>query len=360
MIQATRLGLILTVLVLFFLTGCGGIGPRTVARDRFEYTDAISESWKRQMLLNMVKIRYGDAPVFLDVASVINQYALEGEVQLGVSWTDGLLGDSQTVGGRAKYTDRPTITYLPLIGKRFTRSLMTPIPPRAILSLVQSGWRVDLVFRLCMQAVNGIYNRSGGRIPPHPGDPDFYRLIGALRKIQEAMAVGMRIQKTEDGEQATVLFFRKKNIDPEIEAERDRVRRLLGLSSELQEFKVFYGNIAKDDTEIAILSRSMLEILLEVSSYFDVPEVHLAEQRVRPTLTEDKDITAGVQPLIRVQSDREEPDDAFVEVRYRDHWFWIDDRDFLSKRMFSFLMFLFSLAETGERQIAPVLTVPAG
>ncbi len=193
-------------LVLFFLTGCGGIGPKTVARDRFEYTDAISESWKRQMLLNMVKLRYGDAPVFLDVASVINQYALEGEVQLGASWSDGLLGDSQTVGGRGKYTDRPTITYLPLIGKRFTRSLMTPIPPRAILSLVQSGWRVDLVFRLCTQAVNGIYNRSGGRIPPYPGDPDFYRLIGALRKVQEAMAVGMRIQKTEDGEQATVLF----------------------------------------------------------------------------------------------------------------------------------------------------------
>ena len=294
MIQATRLGLILTALVLFFFTGCGGIGPKTVARDRFEYTDAISESWKRQMLLNMVKIRYSDTPVFLDVASVINQYALEGEVQLGASWTDGILGDSQTLGGRGKYTDRPTITYLPLIGKRFTRSLMTPIPPHAILSLVQSGWQVDSVFRLCTQAVNGIYNRSGARIPPHPGDPDFYRLIGALRKIQEAMAVGMRIEKTKDGEQATVLFFRKKNIDPEIEAERDRVRRLLGLSSELQEFKVVYGNFAKDDTEIAILSRSMLEILLELSSYVDVPEAHVAEQRAGPTRAEDKDIAADL------------------------------------------------------------------
>ena len=68
MIQATRLGLILTALVLFFLTGCGGIGPKTVSRDRFEYADAISEYWKRQMLLNMVKIRYSDTPVFLDVA----------------------------------------------------------------------------------------------------------------------------------------------------------------------------------------------------------------------------------------------------------------------------------------------------
>jgi hypothetical protein len=41
---------------------------------------AISDSWKSQMLFNLVKLRYGDAPVFLDVASVINQYLVEGSV----------------------------------------------------------------------------------------------------------------------------------------------------------------------------------------------------------------------------------------------------------------------------------------
>ena len=48
----------------------------TVARDRFDYITAISDSWKAQMLLNVVKLRYADAPVFLDVASVITQYWL--------------------------------------------------------------------------------------------------------------------------------------------------------------------------------------------------------------------------------------------------------------------------------------------
>lgn len=37
------------------------------------------------MLLNMVKVQYGDAPVFLDVASVINQYSVEQEFGLGAS-----------------------------------------------------------------------------------------------------------------------------------------------------------------------------------------------------------------------------------------------------------------------------------
>jgi hypothetical protein len=70
------------------------VGPPTVARDRFDYVNAMSESWKRQILLNLVKIRYMDAPVFLDVASVINQYSLEGEIALVASWSDAITGDS--------------------------------------------------------------------------------------------------------------------------------------------------------------------------------------------------------------------------------------------------------------------------
>ena len=53
------------LLILGFVNGCASIGPSTVARDRFDYTTAISDSWKAQMLLNVVKLRYADAPVFL-------------------------------------------------------------------------------------------------------------------------------------------------------------------------------------------------------------------------------------------------------------------------------------------------------
>ena len=66
------------ILILAGLNGCASIGPGTMARDRFDYTTAISDSWKAQMLLNVVKLRYADAPVFLDVASVISQYGFSG------------------------------------------------------------------------------------------------------------------------------------------------------------------------------------------------------------------------------------------------------------------------------------------
>jgi len=47
-------------------------------------------------------------------------------------------------------------------------------------------------------------------------------------------------------------------------------------------------------------------------------------------------------------------------VSYRQTWYWIDDKDFASKRLFSFIMFLFTLTDTGEKQGAPIITVPAG
>jgi hypothetical protein len=46
-------------------------------------------------------------------------------------------------------------------------------------------------------------------------------------------------------------------------------------------------------------------------------------------------------------------------VRHRDTWYWIDDRDYRSKRVLSVLMLFFSLAETGVAPQAPLLTVPA-
>ncbi len=336
------------------------IGPGTVARDRFGYTEAISESWKRQMLLNMVKIRYSDAPVFLEVVSVINQYALEGEIQGGLAWNAFLPTDSQNVGAKGRYSDRPTITYQPLMGDKFTRSLMTPIRPDALLSLVQAGWRADMVFRLCTQSINGIYNRVGGKIEMRQAAPDFYRFTESFRKIQASHATGMRIEKSEGKGPASVLFFRKKDIDPEIEAEIVAVRKLLGLNPDGTDFKVVYGSLPKDDQEIAILSRSMLEILQELGAYIQVPEIHAAEQRVLGNFAVDADIAMNVVPLMHVYSGKEKSKDAFVSVRYRDYWFWIDDRDFQSKRFFSFLMFLFSLAETGTSVEAPAVTISAG
>jgi hypothetical protein len=63
---------------------------------------------------------------------------------------------------------------------------------------------------------------------------------------------------------------------------------------------------------------------------------------------------------MRIQSSSGKPGDAFVSVPFRNCYFWIDDRDFFSKKIFSFLMFIFTLVETGEKGAAPVVTIPTG
>lgn len=133
-------------LAFMLLAGCGPkIGPNTIPRDRFDYGTAIGDSWKTQMLLNIVKLRYADTPVFLDVTGVVNQYSLEGQINLGGGLNTGFTGDDTAqIGATGRYADRPTITYMPLIGPKFTTSILTPLPPGALLQLVPNQANIEL------------------------------------------------------------------------------------------------------------------------------------------------------------------------------------------------------------------------
>jgi hypothetical protein len=314
------------------------------------------------MLVNMVKMRYGDAPTFLDVASVINQYSVESQLDARLGWVHhftAALTNTQSVGGAARYIDRPTITYSPLTGEKFARSLMTPIPPASILSLIQANYPVDLVLRLCVHSVNGIRNRFGGAARARPADPEFYPLLERMQRLQASGAIGLRVQKKNEKD-ATLMTIRGK-VDEATAEDSLAARRMLGLDPTANEVRVAYASIAKDDRELAILSRSVLEIIIDLASYIEVPDVHVEEKRVNPTQTDDSGMGGPSTPLIRIHSSPGKPSDAFVAVPYHGYWFWIDDRDLPSKRMFSFLMVVFTLVEkTDGKEGAPIVTIPAG
>ena len=332
------------------------MGPSTVTRDRIDYIGAISDSWKQQMLLNLLKVRYSDAPVFLDVTSVINAYALEGDVTLAgqaapVGRGDTFLGAS----GTRRYSDHPTITYAPLVGDKFAKSIMSPVPVSGILLLVQSGYPADFVLRVCVSTVNGLENAFGGP-NPRSGDPRFHELLELMREDQKAGGLGFAA-KPGTGKRSMAMMLRAPRDTP-MAARHRRIVELLGLKADAREFDVGYGSFPDDDMEIALISRSILQVMIDVASHIDTPAVHVAEGRVHvpPRTAEDERMFPA---LVRVHSAAQEPKDAYAAVRYRDHWFWIDDRDPRSKSGFSFLMLLFSLTETASTQAAPVVTVPA-
>ncbi len=341
--------------------GCASFGPGSVARDRFDYTTAVSESWKRQMLLNIVKIRYGDAPIFLDVASIINQYQLTTDLNASFGWQfpsgPGVgFQNSQRVGVDANFVDRPTITYTPLTGEKFARNLMTQVKPATVMSLVEGGYPIDLVFRILVHSINGIQNQFGGSARMRRADPEFYQVLDKLRTIQSSGAVALRVKK-EDDRDALMMVFRKR-VDKDMEALGKEVRRLIGLKEEGGEFRIVYGSAPSSNEEVALLTRSIIEILSDISATIDVPPEHVMEKRVPQTMEAEGPGIKG--PLIRIHYSKERPVDDFAAVAYRDFWFWVDDRDYQSKKLFSFLMFVMTLTETGGKEGAPIVTIGAG
>jgi hypothetical protein len=312
------------------------------------------------MLLNLLKVRYGEAPVFMDVASVIGSYSLEGSLtgtgSYAIPGTNYRSGDQiAAVEAKGTYTDKPTITYQPLAGEKFARSLMAPIPVSGILLLLQSGYPADLVLRACVNTINGLQNAYGG-FNPRSGSPKFRELLTALRQAQEAGVSGFRLSTTKRG-QGIVMYIRQTRAQTTSTAGRT-IRRLLGLNPAKREFSVVAGPFAENDSEIAISTRSILQVLIDFGSYVDVSSADVMEQRVySPQRTKEQE--QMFPALVTVHQGYSPPSESFVAIQYRDQWFWIDDRDPQSKVIFSFLQLLFSLTETPQAQSAPVVTIPA-
>jgi len=346
--------ILIEIIIVIQFAGCASIGPPAVDRDRFDYVLAISESWKRQTLLNLVKTRYMDAPVYMDVASVINQYVLEGEVELGFTWSKP---NSQMLGGKGLYTDRPTITYNPLMGEKYSRSLLRPMLVSVIALLLQGGYPADLVLQICIQSINGIRNHRSGAISGQNADPEFYELLALFRDIQAVGGMGIHF-KSIDKRQTPVLVFRP-SLSKDVAAKINRAIQLLGLEPDSREIRVVFGSMARNKTEIAIQSRSMTQILIEYAAFIDVPQSDIDEGRVTASRAVTAEDNLRLPPFIRVRVGTNKPDDTHVAVPYRDQWFWIDDTDLYSKSSFSFLMMLFSLTERGDEEgLAPMITVP--
>lgn len=350
----------LLALVVAALAACSSIGPETVQRDRIDYGTSIGDSWKQQTLLNIVKLRYGDFPVFLEIAQVIAGYQLESTASGGFNAANSP-GSFTAFGGsvlvQGKYTDRPTLIYAPLTGTDFLKKLMTPIPPSAVLFVLQSGYAADVVLSIAVDSVNGINNESR-RGMKRPVDPQYTRLAQLLRELQLASAIEVRLERQKNDAETSIIVF-GPNKDPEIALKSREIRNILSLNPDLQELRVYYGGYSGKDNELSMLTRSMLQILLELGAIVQVPASDVAEGRAAPGLVIDQSGGAMEPPVLQIMSSDSPPSEAFVSVPYKNRWFWIADTDIRSKYTFGFVMLLFSISDTGVRGPAPVVTVPA-
>ncbi len=356
--------LIVTVILFAsIVSGCGSIGPGTVGRDRFDYVSAISDSWKQQLLLNIIKMRYADNPVFMDVGQVISGYELEGTLSAGgtlgdKSWRNagGALGSFVDVGASGRFLDRPTITYAPLTGAEFVKTMLTPFPPGSIMFLAEAGWPIDFLLQTGTQAINGLRNRKPG-IGARPADPEFVQVVKLLHRIQDEGGIGFKVHREKGGEEATMLLFHTRHLTSDALKDMAEVKRLLRLNPAATDIRITYGADAQSDDEIALHTRSAYQVLIALAALVSVPAEHITEHRTVVGLASETE--PGLPPIATIHSGMERPTDAFVLAKYRDHWYWVDDRDFLSKRTFTFLTILFTLSETGQKIQQPILTIRA-
>ena len=370
--------------VLLALTACSSIGPTTIKRDRTDYSTAMANSWKEMQLLNIVKFRYFDPPVFLDVPSVVSQQELYARAQAtsqlfhhqltNVSGTQ----DFYNLEAQGRYIDRPTISYTPITGQPFVNLLLRPLAPATIFAMIDAGHPADFIMTLTVNSINGLYNYS--LAPPrggHPEDPRFRELIAAIHRLQQAGAIAARTRNADDKPPApvrvenktstatapeesrpavTTLYFRR-HTGPAAERDMRLVKSLLGLDPRRDEFRVT-GGPRHTPEEIAVSSRSMQEILAELAAGVDVPAQDVAQGRATsvPAIAEDPE----THPLIHIFSGPAPPTDAYSAVYYQNYWFWIDNNDLRSKRDFMFLMIFYALSETRAIPQTPVVTISAG
>ena len=361
----------------FLLTGClhPRIGPQSVPRDRVDYSSSLSDSWKQETLLNIVKVRYLDPPVFVDVGSVVASYSLAQTASVGVNVVPNG-GSNGNLGGSVGLSSSPTITYTPLTGNDYFKGLITPLSPEVLFGAMQNGLPADSVLFTSFVSINGLRNQRASLGGITPADPGFHRVRQLMREIQVSGAVRLYVKrvakknkdkdkdkdddkdKDEDTQETRVITFRTKEIPPEILADINELRQLLHLNPTATDFELTNAPLPFSDTEIAVQTRSIIELIKVMAVQVEVPPEDVSQQKAVPGFETGHPVP-GVIPIIRIRSSKQKPDDAFIAVHYRNLWFRIDDNDLSSKAVFAQLMELFTMIDTSNKQNLPVVTIPA-
>lgn len=121
----TTLGLILVV-----FSGCSRVGPTSISMGRAAYNEAINKTEDEQLLLAIVKERYGETSTLLAVNSIAANVRFKSSATIDIGYGPAVNYEKNLVpfSGGLAYEENPTITYMPVQGEHYIRQLLSPIP----------------------------------------------------------------------------------------------------------------------------------------------------------------------------------------------------------------------------------------
>jgi len=379
--------------------GCAQ-GPKWVRSDWREYNESVVDIGNKELLLNIVRLRYNDYPGVLKIGSLTSQRNWSVNGSLGGVLPEGG-PDSLSAGIGGLRSERPTVSFLPASSDAVAGTL-TPLSLESLYLASYLEWPASTYMPLMVKSINGVQNapEGGGPIPSRPPQfGDFFQLAQNLRLLQEQdlMEVG-RIEKMEPlnsrikastltasesrqaaeagyvyqdsdrpdelilarKEQVSVLRFSPKAIGT---PEHKMIVDLLDLDPAIlvYEFEPAFEGTLKESTQkrknLDVGLRSLLEMLFLVSKGVHVPKSHLTSN-----LAPSNDFEIDWQPMIggfRVLTCDKEPTCVAVKVCYRGCWFYIPDNDQDSKTAFFFIKLIYDAQiQGGGAENLPVLTLP--
>ncbi len=399
-------------------TGCS-FGPRALEGTHGRYDESIRQVYEEQLLRNIVHLRYTESPSALDIASIAAQFELSGYATakpffiapnpsnsnvIFRTFTSILPEISATAG------ERPTLTFDPAFNGEAVRRFLTPIPQETLVFLAQTNWPTSALLRLWVDRMNGVPNGiSGPGCGPWPDFVRFQQIAELVQAAQERDLIAVHVEEhvVEVGgplpaevitsaalveaaksgleyrplpdKKSWMLLRREQRLVMSVRPaaagspELTQLFGLLHLTPGLPRYEliVAYGvaDPQRQPTPLAMNIRSELRSLSQVCFYLsqgvEVPPEHIKCGVAHLPVDSAGQVVDGPDMLrglftVHVARGHRPPECAYLAIKYRDYWFYIDDRDEASKATFMLMLQISRLDFAHTPHGAPVLTLPAG
>ena len=347
---------------LLTLTACGTRGQARAAmeRDTLYYGDSAARAQQAQILLNIVKLRYGDPVGFVEIDTLTTEdsVTVSGGLETALGLDDGPFSEVLGAAGGFERSSTPSVVYSNLYGSRYARQLLEPLPSSSIFLLSQSGWSVERLLLCCVARIGKVENAraAAGPTPSSlPRNDEFRALARALRSLQVEQNLIVQVVRDSDDSTDSRVILKWKGDGPAASTASSALRnagfgQIEGLPG--SNFMIRIADRAAPEDDRTIQGRSLLGIMSALSQTVRLPESHrgFVQATDGQVATASADPCAPAEPwgavtgdIFAVQSSANRPDTASVAVRYREHWFYVDDRCISAKATLNLLSHLYAL-----------------
>ena len=185
------------------VSGC--MGPNAVRYTRLRYNEVMRDTNDQQLLLNIIRLRYADSPVFIDLPMITSQFEVAGRGNYLGGTGNQFQGHTNLGFGELSLRDSPTLSYHPREGREIAKALLTPLSTE-LFSLVNAGADLEQLLLMTISDINDLPNAPAATtlVPRVPEDNALYvHGIRLLASLQQREATELVVSKGDESEDAS-------------------------------------------------------------------------------------------------------------------------------------------------------------